>query len=127
MCKPNEMAVHNQIGAEGETLARQYLVQQGYAILHTNWHWHHYELDIVAARADELVVVEVKTRSENYWAEPETAVDRGKIKRIVAAADAYARLFNIGWSVRFDLVLLIKEKEGYRLEHIEDAFYAPLR
>lgn len=121
------MAAHNQTGAEGETLARQYLTRQGYAILHTNWHWHHYELDIVAAGAGELVVVEVKTRSEDYWVEPEAAVDRGKIKRIVAAADAYARLFNISWAVRFDLILLIKEKESYRLEHIEDAFYAPGR
>lgn len=127
MCKLNEMAVHNNIGVEGENLARQYLTKQGYAILHTNWHWHHYELDIVAARTNELVVVEVKTRSEDYWVEPEVAVNRGKIKRTVAAADAYARLFNVAWPVRFDLILVIKEKESYRLEHIEDAFYAPVR
>lgn len=127
MYKPNKMAIHNKIGAEGENLARQYLTRQGYTLLHTNWHWHHYELDIVAAQANELVVVEVKTRSEDYWVEPEAAVDRGKIKRTVAAADAYARLFNVAWPVRFDLILLIKEKEGYRLEHIEDAFYAPSR
>lgn len=121
------MALHNKIGAEGEALARQYLTRQGYTLLHANWRWHHYELDIVAAAEEELVVVEVKTRSENYWVEPAAAVDRGKIRRIAAAADAYARLFRIAWPVRFDLILLIKEKEGYRLEHIEDAFYAPLR
>lgn len=121
------MALHNKIGAEGEALARQYLIRQGYTLLHTNWRWHHYELDIVAVCREELVVVEVKTRSEDYWVEPEAAVDRGKIRRIVTAADAYARLFQIAWPVRFDLILLIKEKEGYRLEHIEDAFYAPLR
>lgn len=127
MCKRSEMALHNKIGAEGEALARQYLTRQGYTLLHANWRWHHYELDIVAAAEEELVVVEVKTRSENYWVEPAAAVDRGKIRRIAAAADAYARLFRIAWPVRFDLILLIKEKEGYRLEHIEDAFYAPLR
>lgn len=119
------MAAHNTTGAEGEAFARQYLKKQGYALLHANWHWHHYELDIVAAQENELVIVEVKTRSEDYWVEPEAAVDHRKIKRTVAAADAYARLFNIAWPVRFDIIILIKEKEGYRLEHIEDAFYAP--
>ncbi len=50
-----------------------------------------------------------------------------KIRRIVAAADAYVRQFNINLPVRFDIVCLIKNGRCYEVEHIEDAFYAPLK
>lgn len=119
------MAKQNEIGKEGEILAREYLEKRGYRISHINWHWHHYELDIVAFTDKELVVVEVKTRSENYWISPEDAVDRKKIRRIVMATDAYVRFYNIMLPVRFDIITLIKHKDGYRIEHIDDAFLAP--
>lgn len=121
------MAKQNETGKEGEAAARSYLEKRGYVIAHTNWRWHHYELDIVAIAGGELVVVEVKTRSEDYLVAPEEAVDRAKIRRIVAAADAYVRRFNIGLPVRFDIVTLVGKKGKFEIEHLEDAFYAPCR
>ena len=84
-------------------------------------------MDIVAANAGELVVVEVKTRVADYWVDPADAIDRGKIKRIVAAADAYVRLNQLDWPVRFDIMILLGSDGAYQIEHIEDAFYAPCR
>ena len=115
----NAMARQNDMGREGESEARAYLVKHGYNVLHTNWHWHHYELDIIAVKEDELIVVEVKTRSEDFLLSPEDAVDTKKIRRIVSAADALP--------VRFDIVTLIKKETGFLIDHIEDAFYAPCR
>lgn len=121
------MAERNDTGRAGEEKARLFLEEKGYRILHANWHWHHYELDIVAMHAGELVVAEVKTRTGGCLVAPEEAVDRGKIRRIVAAADAYVRRFGIEAPVRFDLLLVMKEGNRYRVEQLEDAFYAPLR
>lgn len=123
----NVMARRNDIGREGESEARDYLCGNGYKVLHANWHWHHYELDIVALKENELVVVEVKTRSEDYLLSPEEAVDSAKIRRIVTAADAYVRFFNLDVPVRFDIVTVVRGKEGSEIDHIEDAFYAPCR
>ncbi|HJA87239.1 MAG TPA: YraN family protein [Candidatus Parabacteroides intestinavium] len=121
------MEKRNEIGKNGESEARLFLEQKGYRIRHTNWHYHHYELDIVAQWEEELVVVEVKTRSLDYLLEPEEAVDTPKIRRIVAAADAYVRYFNIDLPVRFDIITLLKDSRGYHIrEHIEDAFYPPV-
>lgn len=120
------MAINNDIGKGGEAAARAFLERKGYQIIHTNWHYHHYELDIVAFHEGELVIVEVKTRSQNYLLEPEEAVDLKKIRRTVTAADAYVRFFNYHLPVRFDIITLLKDKEGYHIrEHIEDAFYPP--
>jgi putative endonuclease len=121
------MTNRNLIGKEGEEEARDYLIQKGYSILHTNWHFHHCELDIIAMNDDELIIVEVKTRSDGYLIAPEEAVDSGKILRIVSAADVYARYFKHTLPVRFDIITLIKSDAGYEIEHLEDAFYAPVR
>ena len=115
-----------EIGRAGEAVAREYLEQRGYRVLHINWRSGHYELDIVARRLEWLVVVEVKTRDRHRILEPEDAVDASKIRRTVAAADAYVQTFDIDLPVRFDILSLIKRSDGsYRIEHIEDAFYAP--
>ena len=50
-----------------------------------------------------------------------------KIRRIVAAADAYVRFINLELPVRFDIITVIKKGEESEIDHIEDAFYAPCR
>ena len=121
------MAEKNETGKQGESMARQYLEDNGYKVLETNWRFHRFELDIIAATHEEIVVVEVKTRSDKYLMAPETAVDRKKIRRIVTAADAYARQHGISLPVRFDILCLIKKGQSFEIEHIEDAFFAPIR
>lgn len=60
----NAMARQNDMGREGESEARAYLVKHGYNVLHTNWHWHHYELDIIAVKEDELIVRHFHIRAD---------------------------------------------------------------
>ena len=81
------MAEHNQVGKDGEIAAVKFLEDRGYQILHTNWRKGRYELDIVAKTDDELVVLEVKTRSGIPLETPEIAVDNRKINNIVWAAE----------------------------------------
>jgi len=123
------MAEKNETGKTGEAVACSFLRINGYTILETNWRYHRYELDIIARNENdnELVVVEVKTRSEKYLVAPEDAVDRKKIRHIVSATNAYIRRYNIELPVRFDIICLVKQDQSYFVErHIEDAFYAPL-
>lgn len=64
------MAKHNDLGKAGENAAVAYLEQKGYLIRNRNWRKGHFELDIVAAKDNELIVIEVKTRSNTLFAEP---------------------------------------------------------
>jgi putative endonuclease len=122
------MAEKNETGKKGEQVACAYLKTLGYSILHTNWRFHRYELDIVATNGKELVIVEVKTRSKNYLINPEDAIDRRKIQRISTATDAYIRQNKINIPIRFDVICLIKDDLSYTLDrHFEDAFFAPVR
>ena len=103
-----------------------YLEQKGYLIRNRNWRKGHFELDIVAAKDNELIVIEVKTRSNTLFAEPEDAVDLPKIRRTVRAADTYIRLFQIDSPVRFDIITIVGDEINFKVEHIEEAFYPPL-
>lgn len=119
---------HN-LGEQGEELAVMHLKRDGYQILEQNWKLHHYELDIVAfdPRKDEVVIIEVKTRSTNVWGDPRNAVDEKKIKRTVLAADAYLRHNHVEKDVRFDVFAIIIPSSGKpQVTHIVDAFYPPL-
>ena len=91
------MAVHNDLGKTGEEEAVQLLLEKGYTILHRNWYSGKKELDIVATDKENetLIVVEVKTRKNIDFGQPEEAINTKKIRRIVASTDAYIRKFNI--------------------------------
>lgn len=121
------MATHNKTGKWGEDLALAYLEKKAYRILERNWYAGHKELDIIALDNNILVIVEVKTRSSDDYEEPWQAVTASKIRRTVQAAHAYIRLKAIDLEVRFDIVSVIVQKDGqYTIEHLEDAFTAPL-
>jgi putative endonuclease len=115
-----------EIGELGEKLARQHLIHLGYKILAKNWHYGHLELDIIARENDQIVVVEVKSRSGIRYEHPSEAVTSGKMKRIVEAADAYLQEHEIDLETRFDVITVIFFEKGHELEHFKDAFYPTL-
>lgn len=68
------MAVHNELGKQGEALAVEYLRKEGYEILETNWVFQKAEVDIIALKGDVLAIVEVKTRSSLEYGLPQEFV-----------------------------------------------------
>lgn len=120
------MAVHNTLGKVGEDIAAKYLEENGYAICERNWRKNHLELDIIATKGKELIVVEVKTRRNTDYIEPQDAVNWQKIRHIVVAADAYIKRFCMDVPVRFDIVTIVGEPGAFKIEHIKDAFYPPI-
>ena len=82
------MALHNEIGRWGEDLACEFLMREGYRILERDWKIGKRDLDIVAIDDDVLVIVEVKTRSNERYANADEAVTPQKIRSISIAANS---------------------------------------
>jgi len=121
------MAKHNDLGGVGEERAADYLRSQGYVIRHRNWKSGKKELDIVAEKENVLVVVEVKTRSTEYFEHPEEAITDAKIRNIVYTAEAYIFKYDLMMETRFDIVSVIPGENGhFTIKHIEDAFLPPV-
>jgi putative endonuclease len=117
------MAEHNEFGKMGEAMAQKHLLAKGYKIIATNWTYGKDEIDIIAKHNNFLVIVEVKTRSTNYFGDPEEAVTKKKRKFLVRAADAYINIHNVPEEVRFDIISIVVTGSQWDINHIEDAFY----
>jgi putative endonuclease len=117
------MAEHNVTGSEGERLAGEFLEQQGYEVIERNWRHGRHELDIVARKGPELVVVEVKTRSSAQYGQPLEAVKSGKRGKIFQAANAYLQISGCELGLRFDIISIIMHPKKPYIHHIPDAFY----
>lgn len=116
--------LQDNVGKKGELLAQHYLRQNNFSIRHTNWRYGNKELDIIATKNNTLHVVEVKTRSTNYWQEPKQAVVLRKQKNILAATQAYIVRENINFDTQFDVISIVMDETNYRLEYIPNAFNA---
>ena len=103
-------------------MARDYLMQQGYTIVDTNWQFGHLEIDIIAIRENILAFVEVKTRSNSAVSEPQMAVNQQKQKNIIRAANAYILKNKYNCEARFDIISVIRNEKGTQIEHLPDAY-----
>lgn len=117
------MARHNDLGRKGELLAQDYLRDKGYSIIDTNWRFDKDEIDIVAMDGDELVIVEVKTRSNDFYGDPEESVGYHKEKFLIRAAESYLEENDLDFETRIDIIAIILNEKEQKIEHIEDAFY----
>ncbi len=112
------------IGKFGEDVTCDYLVENDYQILDRNFSCSQGEIDIVAydIKSDEVVFIEVKTRTNFNYGFPSEAVNRMKQKHILNSAKYY--LFCKGLEnsfVRIDVIELVVDVEHvkYKLNHLK--------
>lgn len=117
------MAEHNDLGKKGEEIAQIYLENQGYNIIYKNWRFGSDEVDIIAQKnKDFVIIVEVKTRTTSFYGEPQEFVNKQKQKYLIRAAEAFVNQKKIESEIRFDVVSVLLNKDTYKINHIEDAF-----
>ena len=116
------MAQHFDLGKQGERIALQYLINKGYIIHEKNWRYGKIEVDLIAEKDERIVFIEVKTRSTDFFGEPEEAVDKGKEQQLINGAQIFINRHQLEEEVRFDIISIILNTEEVRVNHIEDAF-----
>lgn len=105
------MAHHNLTGSLGEKMALKYLMEKNYSILHTNWRYKHWEVDIIAAKENTLHFIEVKARRTNTFGYPEDDVSKKKIKNLMGAAEEFLLLHPDWKIIQFDILSITMEKD----------------
>lgn len=116
------MAQHNELGKLGEELAADFLVKKGYKIRAKNWRYLKAEVDIIAEKENTIVAVEVKTRTSDYFGDPQDFITKKKIKLLVMAMNEYVISRDLDVEVRFDIIAILLNKKIKKIEHLEDAF-----
>jgi putative endonuclease len=118
------MARHNEIGADGEEVAANYLISLGWKIVTRNFRRPYGEIDIVARETGgKLVFVEVKTVSyETDTHRPEDNVHPQKLKRLSRTIETYLLTKHEEGDWRFDVlaVYLNPATKQAKIRHLED-------
>jgi putative endonuclease len=118
------MSRQQELGRNGEEVARHFLEKKGHVLLECNYRFGHKEVDIISLCGPVLVFTEIKTRSHYGFGFPEEAVHLRKQQFLKEAAEFYCLQYPQYKQLRFDVVsLLIKAGEVRELFHFEDAFY----
>jgi len=116
------MALHNELGGVAEKMAAEWLRERGYEILHLNWRYSHYEIDIIAKKNNILHIVEVKSRKAFPGAYPEEAVTRKKFRNLQRAADKFLSLYPGNKWIQYDILAITlyrhKPPEYFLLEDV---------
>lgn len=118
-----------ELGQNGEELAADYLMKQGYRILHRNWNLHKgCELDIVATKDNQLHFIEVKTRSRvsDVYGRPEQAINDAKLRNIVRAIYRYQNIYHLDMEMHIDAIGVVYHSEqDYTINFMPDIAYMP--
>lgn len=115
------MYFRQEIGKWGENLACQYLEKCNYKIMERNFLCRQGEIDIIAKDMvrNELVFVEVKTRSNFKYGNPAEAVNKDKQKHLTQAIQYYLYKNHIrNIPIRID-VLEVYIVQNCKINHIK--------
>lgn len=117
---------NKKTGDRGESIASQFLEDNGYRIVDRNFRYSTFgEIDIIAKKDGTLVFVEVKTYRTEEFGEPLLLVNHRKQEKIRKLAQIYMLQKKIDdVDCRFDVIGIKSSKAGSdnSVTHIENAF-----
>lgn len=111
------------VGDQGEAAAARYLEKKGYRILARKYRTRIGEIDIIAAHNAAIVFIEVKTRKNNRYGTPASAVTYHKQRKLIKTALYYLLATRSEQAaIRFDVLEVMLSDTDIRYNHIENAF-----
>lgn len=118
------MYYKKQRGNIGEEIATKYLKEKKYIIMQRNFLIRTGEIDIIAKdiESNEVVFIEVKTRTTKKYGNPIDAIDAKKMKHIYQTAMYYINKNHLEEQVgiRFDAVEVYLLETNIKIKHIKN-------
>lgn len=113
------MDTKREIGKLGEKIACWYLTSKGYEIVQTNYYTRYGEIDIVCQKDNALVFIEVKTRTNFSFGQPEDSISQKKIQNLTLAINQYLIDYKYREYFRLDLLaIFIDSNKRARIKHL---------
>jgi len=115
-----------ELGEKGEQLAVDFLIKNDFEIIERNYRYGHGEIDIIAKDLSDGITafIEVKTRQNLDFGEPEYAITKNKQRQIKKMAELYLYDKQIEeLDCRFDVIaVLLKDINNPSIKHYVNAF-----
>lgn len=110
-------------GKLGEQEALEFLENKNYRLLEKNLRLGHWELDLLMVFQNQLIAIEVKTKTRNqkFLRNPFRS---SQLKRVSKIASQYATENQIDYSIRIDGLIVCLETNA--ITHLENLFFPGL-
>jgi putative endonuclease len=111
-------------GWQAEQKAKIYLLSRGLCLLEQNYRCFQGEIDLIMRDQEDIVFVEVKSRSRMDYGYPAETVNKSKQKKIIKTATHF--LQKKGWlytvNSRVDVIAMLLIDGEWQLDWIKNAF-----
>ena len=109
------------LGKLGEKIAERYLQENNYKIIEKNFECRQGEIDIIARQKDQIVFVEVKTRTNRKYGNPIEAVTNLKLKHIMRTIKYYLYIKKLeNQFITIDVIEIYEKNKKFFVHHIKD-------
>lgn len=114
------MYIRHEIGKLGEDIAVKYLQENGYKVIERNFESRQGEIDIIAMYKNEIIFVEVKTRTNIKYGNPVEAVNKPKQKHLIKTVEYYLYSRHLeNEFIRIDVIEIYILNHKYKINHIK--------
>lgn len=120
------MNTNKRKGLHYESVARNYLQQQGLTFLQQNFHSRFGEIDLIMRDTDLICFIEVKYRNNSDFGGAAGSITQAKQQKIIKTAQIFmqkSRKFK-NHGMRFDALILQQSGDAISVDWIPNAFYA---
>lgn len=116
------MYYKQETGKSGEEIASKYIENQGYEILERNFSCQQGEIDIIAKDKEEIVFIEVKTRTNKKYGLASEAVNENKQNHLLRAIKYYIYIKKYeNKFIRIDVIEVYIKNGKVEVNHIKQA------
>ena len=114
----------HEVGKEAELKACQFLQAKGLALLKQNYHCRYGEIDLIMQDRDDIVFVEVRSRSCTNFGSALESINNHKIKKLIKAALHFLQMkkWLYRFNSRFDVIAIQLIPNNMQLEWFKNAF-----
>lgn len=112
------------LGKRGEEIARKYFEELGFELAAENYRFERAETDLIVKDDSKklLVFVEVKTRRNKRYGEPEESITEKKVQQLIKSAQGFVMMNPQyeEYEKRFDVASIIISAGKEELKHLEN-------
>ncbi|CDD26843.1 uPF0102 protein HMPREF0628_1466 [Clostridium sp. CAG:452] len=118
------MYVSHELGRIGENIIADYITKLGYKVVERNFACNQGEIDIIAKDKEELVFIEVKTRTDISYGEASEAVTNTKKRHLINSIKYYIYKQKLeNQPIRIDVAEVYINKGKVKVNYIKQAIY----
>lgn len=116
------MYVSHELGRIGENIIADYITKLGYKVVERNFACNQGEIDIIAKDKEELLVIEVKTRTDISYGEASEAVTDTKKRHLINSIKYYIYKQKLeNQPIRIDVAEVYINKGKVKVNYIKQA------